>query len=89
LVLDDPGDDSDFPGQARPTATPTARSPPPGMSAPVAPAVESLPEIRAAVRALLPGAQVRRRLFWRYTLAWTAPSELDGRVRFGVRYWTV
>ena len=43
------------------------------MSAPTAPATESLAEIRAAVGAALPGAAVRRRLFWRYTLTWTAP----------------
>jgi SAM-dependent methyltransferase len=47
---------------------------PAGMSAPVAPATESLPEIRAAARSLLPGARIRRRLFWRYTLVWTAPA---------------
>jgi SAM-dependent methyltransferase len=50
------------------------------MSAPTAPAVESLPEIRAAARSLLPGARVRRRLFWRYTFVWVAPAELDGSV---------
>jgi SAM-dependent methyltransferase len=46
---------------------------PAGMSAPVAPATGTLPEIRAASQALLPGARIRRRLFWRYTLVWTAP----------------
>lgn len=45
---------------------------PTGMSAPVAPAAESLPDIRAAARSVLPGARIRRRLFWRYTLVWTA-----------------
>ena len=47
---------------------------PAGMSAPVAPAADTLPEIRAAARTLLPGARVHRRLFWRYTLVWTAPT---------------
>ncbi|HEY6749060.1 MAG TPA: class I SAM-dependent methyltransferase [Mycobacteriales bacterium] len=45
---------------------------PAGMSAAVAPATETLPQIRAAARTLLPGARIRRRLFWRYTLTWTA-----------------
>jgi SAM-dependent methyltransferase len=49
---------------------------PVGMSAPVAAAVSSLPEIRATARRLLRGARIRRRLFWRYTLVW----ELDGAV---------
>jgi SAM-dependent methyltransferase len=39
------------------------------MSAPTAPARETLPEIRAAAST----ATVRRRLFWRYTLTWTRP----------------
>jgi hypothetical protein len=43
------------------------------MSAPTAPATTSLAQIRAAAGVLLPGAAVRRRLFWRYTLTWTAP----------------
>lgn len=42
------------------------------MSAPTAPARETLGEVRAAA-AVLPGAQVRRRLFWRHTLVWTRP----------------
>jgi SAM-dependent methyltransferase len=44
------------------------------MSAPTAPAAETLAEIRAAAAELLPGAVVRRRLFWRYTLRWTRVS---------------
>jgi SAM-dependent methyltransferase len=40
------------------------------MSAPTAPARETLPEIRAAA----PTAVVRRRLFWRYTLLEDAPG---------------
>ena len=43
---------------------------PVGMTAPVAEARETLPEIRAAARALVPEARIRRRLFWRYTLVW-------------------
>jgi protein-L-isoaspartate O-methyltransferase len=31
-------------------------------------------EIRRAAVRLLPGARLRRRLFWRYTLVWRAPS---------------
>jgi len=48
---------------------------PDGMSAPVAPATNTLPQIRTAARSLLPGAQIHRRLFWRYTLTWTAPRQ--------------
>jgi SAM-dependent methyltransferase len=43
------------------------------MEAPTAPAIESLPQIRAAAAALLPRARLHRRLFWRYTLTWTHP----------------
>jgi SAM-dependent methyltransferase len=39
---------------------------------------ESLREIRAAAAATLPGARVRRRAFWRYTLEWQ-PSESVSR----------
>lgn len=35
---------------------------------------DSFDEIRATARQLLPGARVRRRLFFRYTLEWTKPS---------------
>lgn len=34
---------------------------------------ESLEEIRAVAGELLPGALVRRRLYWRYSLEWTKP----------------
>lgn len=44
------------------------------MSAPTAAPRETLPELRALAAALLPGARIRRRLFWRYTLTWTAPT---------------
>lgn len=43
------------------------------MSAPTAEPAESLPEIRAAAAAVLPGARIHRRLFWRYTLIWNRP----------------
>ncbi|HEY1641037.1 MAG TPA: class I SAM-dependent methyltransferase [Streptosporangiaceae bacterium] len=41
---------------------------------PVRDAADSLPDIRAAARDLTPGAQVRARLFWRYTLLWRRPA---------------
>ncbi|WP_067656232.1 class I SAM-dependent methyltransferase [Nocardia harenae] len=47
-----------------------ATEPPPHMRAPVAEPRETLAEIRAAAAAELPGARIRRRLFWRYTLVW-------------------
>lgn len=40
---------------------------------PLAAPLERLSDIRAAVRVALPGVDVRRRLFWRYTLQWPAP----------------
>lgn len=46
---------------------------PAGMSAPTAAPTDTLPEIRAAARTLLPAAHLHRRLLWRYTLTWTAP----------------
>jgi SAM-dependent methyltransferase len=42
------------------------------MSAPTAAPQETLAEIRQAAARVLPGALVRRRLFWRYTLTYTA-----------------
>lgn len=45
------------------------------MSARTAPPGTTLDEIRAAAADVLPGAQVRRRLFWRYTLVYRAASE--------------
>ncbi|GHH52648.1 class I SAM-dependent methyltransferase [Lentzea cavernae] len=36
----------------------------------------TLAEIRAAAREILPGARVRRRLFWRYSMVWHAPQVL-------------
>lgn len=40
----------------------------------VADPAESLAEVRAAARDILPGARVRRRLYYRYTLTWTRPA---------------
>ena len=42
------------------------------MSAPTAPACTTLGQVRKVVADVLPGARVRRRLFWRYTLSYTA-----------------
>lgn len=50
------------------------------MSAPVAQPATSLAEVRQVAAEVLPGARVRRRLFWRYTLTYTAPSQGAGRV---------
>jgi SAM-dependent methyltransferase len=47
------------------------------MSAPTAPATETLREIYRAAGTVLPGARIRRRLFWRYTLTWTRPESRD------------
>ncbi|MGC4942620.1 class I SAM-dependent methyltransferase [Kribbella sp. DT2] len=49
-----------------------ARETPQQMTAPVAMAAESFEEIARTAERVLPGAQLRRALFWRYTLAWTA-----------------
>ncbi len=38
---------------------------------------ETLAEIRAAAAAELPGARIRRRLFWRYTLVFDKPAGLS------------
>ncbi len=43
----------------------------PGM--PVRDPRHTVDEVARAARALLPGARVRRRLFFRCTLEWTAP----------------
>jgi SAM-dependent methyltransferase len=43
---------------------------PASMTAPVRPATMSFPEIVREARRILPGARLRRRLFWRYTLVW-------------------
>lgn len=41
---------------------------------PVQPPQASFSEIRAAADELIPGARVRRRLFWRYSLVWRRPA---------------
>ncbi|QWL27333.1 class I SAM-dependent methyltransferase [Rathayibacter toxicus] len=38
---------------------------------------ESLADIRRAAATLLPGSRIRRRLYYRYTLTWTAPPDPD------------
>ncbi|RCG15530.1 class I SAM-dependent methyltransferase [Streptomyces diacarni] len=50
-----------------------AAAPPPHMTAPTREPLETLEEIRAAAARELPGARIRRRLFWRYTLVYDAP----------------
>lgn len=52
----------------------SAEAPPAHMRAPTAEPQESLAEIRAAAGRELPGARIRRRLFWRYTLVYDAPA---------------
>ncbi|MFF3064993.1 class I SAM-dependent methyltransferase [Oerskovia sp. NPDC057915] len=41
---------------------------------PIAEVTTSHGELRAAAREILPGARLRRRLYWRYTLVWRAPG---------------
>jgi 2-polyprenyl-3-methyl-5-hydroxy-6-metoxy-1,4-benzoquinol methylase len=48
-------------------------APPLSMSAPTAPATETLSVIRDVAHDLLPGFSLRRGLFWRYLLRYTAP----------------
>ncbi|MFD4751679.1 class I SAM-dependent methyltransferase [Streptomyces sp. NPDC058426] len=43
------------------------------MTAPTRPATTGLAEIRRTAARILPGARVRRRLFWRYVLVWRRP----------------
>jgi trans-aconitate methyltransferase len=43
---------------------------PASMTAPTRPATMSFPDIVRKARQVLPGARLRRRLFWRYTLVW-------------------
>lgn len=50
-----------------------ARTLPEHMRAPTRPPRETFAEITAAARNELPGAQLRRRMFWRYTLTYDAP----------------
>ncbi|MFC7327677.1 class I SAM-dependent methyltransferase [Marinactinospora rubrisoli] len=51
-----------------------ARALPVHMTAPTAVARETLAEIRAVAATELPGARIRRRLFWRYSLVYDAPA---------------
>lgn len=44
------------------------------MTAPTADPQETLGDIRAAATQELPGARIRRRLFWRYSLVYDAPA---------------
>ncbi|MGW6006634.1 class I SAM-dependent methyltransferase [Oerskovia enterophila] len=41
---------------------------------PIAEVTTSHSELHAAARDILPGARLRRRLYWRYTLVWRAPA---------------
>lgn len=47
------------------------------MTAPVTPAPETLAEIRSAAAECLPGARIRRRLFWRHPLVYDRPAVAD------------
>ncbi|WP_210410935.1 hypothetical protein [Oerskovia sp. KBS0722] len=44
---------------------------------PIAEVTTSHAELRAAAREILPGARLRRRLYWRYTLVWRAPETVE------------
>ncbi|MFF7262671.1 hypothetical protein ACFZCL_20650 [Streptomyces sp. NPDC008159] len=44
------------------------------MTAPTTAPQETLGDIRAATAQELPGARIRRRLFWRYSLVYDAPA---------------
>ena len=44
------------------------------MAAPTAPPQTTLNEIKTAAAKILPGARIRRRLIWRYSLIYTAPN---------------
>lgn len=48
---------------------------PVALSAPTTPATATLREIRDVARRRIPGATVRRHLFWRYSLRYNAPRE--------------
>jgi SAM-dependent methyltransferase len=41
---------------------------------PVVMTAPTLPEIRAAAAGIVPGARIRRHVFWRYSLVWRAPE---------------
>lgn len=44
------------------------------MQARTVPATDSFDDLRTVMQELLPGVRMRRRLFWRYTAAWTSPD---------------
>ncbi|MFJ8039276.1 class I SAM-dependent methyltransferase [Kitasatospora sp. NPDC096147] len=46
---------------------------PTAMTAPTAPATMTFTDITSEAHRILPGARLRRRLFWRYTLVWHRP----------------
>ncbi|MGH8967411.1 MAG: class I SAM-dependent methyltransferase, partial [Actinomycetes bacterium] len=46
-----------------------------GPPVPVRDARETYGEVRSAAARVLPGARFRQRLFFRYTLEWTRPSD--------------
>ncbi|MFD6165669.1 class I SAM-dependent methyltransferase [Oerskovia sp. NPDC060287] len=50
---------------------------------PIAEVTTSHAELNAAARVILPGARLRRRLYWRYTLVWRAPARSADQVRRG------
>lgn len=58
-------------GLLRSARSPEARV---AMSAPTAPPETTLAEVRAVAAQVLQGARIRRRLFWRYSLVFTAPD---------------
>ncbi|MEV7565339.1 class I SAM-dependent methyltransferase [Streptomyces tanashiensis] len=58
--------------RGRPAPRPVA------MTAATRDAEESLAEIALLARRILPGARIRRRLFWRYTLVWRKPHSAQG-----------
>jgi SAM-dependent methyltransferase len=71
------------PRPARATGEPAPGPPgPPVMPVmPVRDPTTTFAEIAAAAAARLPGATVRRRLFFRFTLRWDKPGQLDGSSR--------
>lgn len=56
-----------------------ATAPPLSMRAPTAPPAETLSAIHTVARDLLPGYSLRRGIFWRYLLRYTAPSTMTPR----------
>ncbi|WP_189549507.1 class I SAM-dependent methyltransferase [Streptomyces lavendofoliae] len=60
------------------------RAAPPAVSpaAPTRPADTSFADVARAARRVLPGARLRRRLFWRYTLVWRQPGTNRRTKRF-------